>query len=545
MKPLYLKPLYLVGILAVLILFAGAASASTYEIVDYDPDDIDHNVNIRLDVTIRNTGSDDAHDVRVSISSSDTEIVVTGGRKTISEIEDGEDVEVTFSLDIGEPEEGDHEMTITIRDRDDTVFKSIYLDADDDGDSDDDDDDDDVEDRRSCEKDFKILGANLVNEEDKELNPTDKAEYAIYLKSRSKYKLDDIVATLKEDEPRIRADGKWFYYDFLKRGDSKPGYFVIETDNAKPGQYELTLEIEYEKEDRDCELDLDVNFTVKGDYGVAIDMKPDSSDLEGGKAVEFTLDIRNTGSREDSYSISFFEGVRDWVQEYPEEVVVEEGEKESVPITLYIPDVTGTYQLGIKAISNTLSSTSDTDVSYFTITEVEKPIHKIYLDYPKETFDVSPGKTKTVGVTVENLGNVVEDIRVSVDGPYWAFVAPSEFTLDPEGKREVSLYFAPDVNEEMGTLDITVKAFAKKSTAEAEARLGIFVTGGVPEEPAGSGITGAVTGAGEKPSDSAVTSISMPDLPAGLSSYLLPIMGILLIAVIFSYKRSEKEESVL
>ena len=483
-----------VTVFAFFLLVGLSSAATSYHVSNVNPDQVPPTSSFYISVNLENTGSSEAQNVKVRLVSDNSLIVSTGTLKRIGDLDEDAGITLSFPLNTKGAPTGTYELTLEVSDRSGsteidfdievTDAGTYYGDSGSSGPSggSSDDDDDDINEEKDCDKDFKLLGPSLLNEVDHEINPSDRVELVIYLKSLAEYKLKNIVATIDEDVWKVSADGKWYFYDFLTEGTSRPGYFIVNTDNAKPGDYELGLNVEYEKDDNDCEQELKFNITVKGSYGVLIDLKPDSTGLTPDSTIEFSANVRNTGGKEDTYSLTFFEGVSDWVHSAPSEVELAPGEETTVPVTLYIPKVTGSYQIGINAISNTLSSVRDSDITYFTVAEVDKPVHRIGMGSLKETFDVSPCETKSVGLAIDNLGNVAEDVKVVVDGPYWVFVAPSEFQLLPSEKRDITIYFAPDCNEEMGTQNIGVRAYTKKSTASVEGTIGVYVTGGVPDK---------------------------------------------------------------
>jgi len=482
----------LIAGLAVLLLI-GVSAAGSYGIVSVSPDEISANSQISFVIEVENEGAESARNIRAYLASGAGGISVTGGAELRSNLDSGKTAEFAFPVQIGSVGKGKYELTLTIIDEDGTAFLYPKLDVTREGRTVVDyggpgtgsgPGDGGLNDKEGCDADLVLNAVNLVNERDGEINPSDDVEIAVYLRSRTEHTMTGVKGTLREDYWNLKADGTWYSYREIGRGSTVPGYFMIKTFDMEPGEYEMGIDVEYGKKGHKCEDVLSFEFEVAGDYGVSVDLKPDQSSVEPMTEVGLEFMVRNRGSREDTFTIGFNDGVSDWVHEYPKEVTLGRGEEKVLPVLIYVPDVDGTYRLGARARSKTLGTAEDSDSIQLSVERPLEPVHALEVGAPRQATDVAPDRAREIKVEVENTGNVREDVRVGVEGPEWVYVTPVSFGLAAGEKREILVYLAPPKDAEMGTYDVRVGVRGIGSDVRLEKTLGVYVTGPAGRESA-------------------------------------------------------------
>ncbi|MFH1786635.1 MAG: thrombospondin type 3 repeat-containing protein [archaeon] len=326
----------------------------------------------------------------------------------------------------------------------------------------------------ACANDIRIENIALRDEHDAEINPTDKVNLVVYLRSRTTVTLMNVKAKLQEDLKPIYADESTYPYLDINSGEARGGYFSMETKDASPGMYRLSMNLKYVKGTSMCEINLPFNMSVVGGYGVRVDLVPDSAEFQPDGTATFKINVLNTGERSDVYDITFPGGVSNWIQEADRMVELDAKEAQDLFVKLYVPQVTGSYELSAKATSKQLSSISNQDTSYFKVTRTLAKQHALELSVDRRSLDIAMGQQGEIKVSVQNIGGVKDAVNLKLTGPDWAYLAPSTMELSPGELKQATLYLAPDADVSMGTTDIAIKATTFGGEASASETVAVF-----------------------------------------------------------------------
>ena len=538
--------------LIALLLLAMPAMAANYKMTDLSPVPVAPQTNVFLHVELENTGPD-ANLARVDIRSEINGIVITDRLHYIGDFPEDSVKIVPIGIHVGDIAKDEYKLTLVVFDSNGIhegefilpvgkgSFKAINLgtgsssgttdssaSSTDDGDW-------------SCgDVDFEIKNTAYRGEDDARIDPTDKVELVVYLESRTTDQLRDVEAEISEDILGLSfPTRKYNYVDIGDRAE-KAGYFILETDDLTPGGYVVDFEAEYVKKAHVCTAKIPLNITVSGDYGVRVDALQDTMEVAPAGTATIKVNIRNDGEANDIYKL-FFRGVSNWVQEYDEAILVPSGESRDTYVKLYIPLVTGMYELGIGAESETLSSISDKDTVIIISDEDKVGGHGVLMSFNKHSSDVAPGKSVTFNLKVQNVGNTKDAVALMLEGPDWALLNPSTIELEPGAIKELELYVAPDADAAMGSHEIIVKASTFGGEATAEERIAVYVTDNpattdLPEtDEAGANAIAAATG------------FAILDFGkrSGLSTLVLLQTAIIAVLVLTIIRKTERPEVVV
>lgn len=535
--------------LIALLLLAMPALAANYKMTGLSPVPVRPQTNTYLHVELENIGPD-ATLSRVDIKSRTDGIVVTDHLHYVGNFPSEATKAIPFGIHVKDIANDEYEMDLVVYDSNGIhtgtfklpvgkgTFKTIELGT---GTAAESSSSDETEGGEwTCGRDFEIKNIAYREEDDARIDPTDKVELVVYLESLTTDRLRDFEAEIDESILGISfPTNKYNYVDFGDRAE-KAGYFIVETDDLTPGHYSVDFKAEYVKNARVCKATVPLNLTVSGGYGVRVEANPDTLEVAPAGTASIKVNIRNDGDADDVYKL-FFRGVSNWVHEYDEAIAVPEGESRDTFVKLYIPMVTGMYDLEIGAESATLSSVTDKDTVIIISKEEKVGGHAITLSFNKHSVDVAPGKSVTFALKVQNVGNTKDAVALMLEGPHWALLNPSTIELEPGAIKELELYVAPDADAAMGSHEIIVKASTFGGEATAEETVAVYVT----ETPA----TTQIPGEGDEAAAATVaaaTGFAILDFSkrSGLSTLVLLQTAIIVALVLAIVRKTERPEVV-
>lgn len=157
---------------------------------------------------------------------------------------------------------------------------------------------------------------------------------------------------------------------------------------------------------------------VADTYGVILSTPDDSKLGIAGTEVTYDLEVTNTGSIFDTYTLSL--SGNGWTTTLVSAVSVVPGETVVVPVVVSVPTPVGHGQIdtvyitatsigdpGVPPASDTLSLTTTA------------PTYGVDLTVPDNTLGGQPGQTVTYNVSIRNIGNVDDTFTLSISGNNW------------------------------------------------------------------------------------------------------------------------------
>jgi hypothetical protein len=333
--------------------------------------------------------------------------------------------------------------------------------------------------RDVCSEDLHVKTVALLEEGDGRIDPTDTVMLVIYLEASSD--VSDVIGRIETNILGLTSTSGPYTYQKIDIGKWSAGYFKIKTRDLTPGKYLLNLLVTYKKDSIECSDALEFQISVRGGYGVSVNVDPDRLSVRSGDKAVFMLNIKNVGEADDTYSIRY-DGPDLFIPHFEKTIDVKAGQAKNLQINIDIPALSGTYKCKFTVTSQRLASISASDVVYLDVLGGPKPVHAINLMLEKHVLELQPGDSKSLWVSVQNTGTVSDVVGLSLVGPDWVYITPKTISLLPGEIKNIELYLAPPETTGFGKNEI--KIFAKTYDGDASAKEEVVVYIGLtPEKP--------------------------------------------------------------
>ncbi len=289
----------------------------------------------------------------------------------------------------------------------------------------------------------------------------------------------------------------------IKNTGVKEDTFTISSTMGTPGEETFTLNametkgvyIDIPTADLEAEQ-VDFNVTVKSDktsdvtfgsifvedcYSADLSVNPKSAEFCPCDSETYTITVKNTGKREDTYTLTSTVG------ELSDNSITLES-KESQKITLTIAPKCGDVEE-----KGTIELLSDFVNQSETIDIILKSLEDCYafdVTITPETIEGDVGEGYLHTVYIKNNGESSIKYDVSLDGPEWVYVNPAEFELKAGQEKEVYLYVSAPYETGDGIYATKISINTDKGIAKAATVK--LIIGDVLAEPVEDSITGDI-----------------------------------------------------
>ena len=240
-----------------------------------------------------------------------------------------------------------------------------------------------------------------------------------------------------DEKIRISVSEKWVALPAdtleLKKGEEKTLDVLLLPPINMTGAKMITITAEsmtsYARRERG------IIANVRKCYSSVLTVNPVRREVCPCKSADFTLGIKNTGLKDDRYSITYDNKSSD--------VDALSGETGEAELSVDIPcdRIKGEYPLAIKIESHApATSKSNVTISVLPLEEC----YSVVLSTVNETKLVEVGRGVTFKVNVENKGRFTQVYELVLDAPKWAYLSDSQVKLSPGQAKDVYLYIAPN-----------------------------------------------------------------------------------------------------
>lgn len=100
--------------------------------------------------------------------------------------------------------------------------------------------------------------------------------------------------------------------------------------------------------------------------------------------------------------------------------------------------------------------------------------YSLFLFADEDKVDTEVGKGTLLRLRVINAGSFGDKYQVSLDGPEWAVIKPTSFSLKSEESKSLFLYVSPDFEVVEGKYDVEVVVKSKCVTESQRIEVGVL-----------------------------------------------------------------------
>jgi len=170
---------------------------------------------------------------------------------------------------------------------------------------------------------------------------------------------------------------------------------------------------------------VDVGPAVTPTFGVLVSPASDSKSGDPGTTVTYTLDVTNTGSAVDSYTIGVSGNV--WTTTAPASVgPIAAGATAQISVDVEVPAGAAGGDSDVAVVTVTsVGDIGQSDSSSLTTTASTPAAYGVLVQPDVDSQSGYPGDTVTYTLDVTNTGSVVDSFTIAVSGNAWTTTAPA------------------------------------------------------------------------------------------------------------------------
>ncbi|MCX6821308.1 MAG: hypothetical protein NTW30_00870, partial [Candidatus Aenigmarchaeota archaeon] len=186
---------------------------------------------------------------------------------------------------------------------------------------------------------------------------------------------------------------------------------------------------------------------------------PEQVQACGGKAKTFDITIKNTGLKDDTYTLSMQD------LNYSTDVTLGPGESKTLSMD-FMNEAEGTYEVAFTVESTFVKKEGKIN---FVVTKC----YGVDLTVDENEFQIESGKGKLVKGKVTNIGLFADTFKIISD-VIWSSIRPEQVNLNSNESKDVYAYYSPEYGAQ-GTYEVNLTA--KSDNSQATQQLNIEVLG--------------------------------------------------------------------
>ncbi|NOQ55263.1 MAG: hypothetical protein GQ477_00490 [Nanohaloarchaea archaeon] len=260
----------------------------------------------------------------------------------------------------------------------------------------------------------------------------------------------------KTDTFTLSTDAENAYFNNeeleLKSKEVKETYLEISTDESEIGDldYSITIDSENAKDTAYGTITIETCYTAE-----LIADKTETSVCPGA-STGFEVEIKNTGKKEDTYTIAASKGSLSET-----EITLDAGTGETILLVIET-EKTDTEDTNILL---TLNSERTEDNKEFIVSMREfDDCYGLSVTSDSDSIFAEDLKGYLYTLTIKNDGEFEAGYTASIDGPKWTTINPDTMSLTPGDSTEVYVYASPEYDTAEGTYSITVSIESDQGT---------------------------------------------------------------------------------
>ena len=212
-----------------------------------------------------------------------------------------------------------------------------------------------------------------------------------------------------------------------------------------------------------------IELAIENCYAASLSLSPESQTLCRLQDAEYTVLAKNTGEREDTYTLIFGDQKID--------LELEPGESKDFNFVQPVNfETEGDYRIIAALTSDNIDLVAESKL----IVKSLEDCYSVGVEAREEAISVEPNKAVTVPVTIKNTGESPSSFELEFEGPPWAYLNPTSIELGPGESKDVYVYLSPPFDTDTGEYDIKVNA--KSEFVSSETGFKVMVGGEGTEE---------------------------------------------------------------
>lgn len=318
---------------------------------------------------------------------------------------------------------------------------------------------------------------------------------------------------------------------------------VLELESMEIKAVELSVPVLKEKEDVTLSVKSQDIYSYAQDSKVLeviglgcrnVEISLDSLEKEvcEGDVAEFTVNVKNTGKRNDTFMLS--SNLGDLVDR---EVSLEAGEERDVILKILTETIeTKDYDFTVNVESEEISDSIDGKLRV-------KDIDTCYgfeVSAEPEMMVIDTIKGCLYTINLKNTGDLIAEYNITEEGPEWSYVDPKNIILESNEEKEIYVYMSPPFGLEEGNYTTKVEIESDKGFSKTQVIKLLY--GEIPEEEViGEGLIEEITG--EIAEEEGVLEIEVKEEKRFPNKLILAVFGgiVLIVLIIFGPKLLEKK----
>ncbi|MFH0836166.1 MAG: hypothetical protein V1834_03315, partial [Candidatus Micrarchaeota archaeon] len=206
-----------------------------------------------------------------------------------------------------------------------------------------------------------------------------------------------------------------------------------------------------------------MNVKVENCFDSGLSLSQSALDICAGEELSASFDVRNKGTREDSFDLTAASKLATRLTDARITVPSLSSVSAKVFVKATRSDAPGDYSVSITAKDG---STSTVGLPVTVLTDAK--CHALGLSLQDGKGQVEVCKGISFELTVSNNGRFTEELDVLVEGVAWAFSTPSTIILTAGETKSIYVFASPPFNTPKGEYDLKVTVSGEYSSATAD-----------------------------------------------------------------------------
>lgn len=197
-----------------------------------------------------------------------------------------------------------------------------------------------------------------------------------------------------------------------------------------------------------------INLIVENCYSAELIIEPEVQSVCPYDTASYTITLKNTGKLEDNYTLRYGDETED--------ITLGPDESESYELTFLVPfEESGVYVVSAFADSEHVSLTATAALNVKPMQDCYNAEIKVEEKVCIKPCTMETCETTTVDVQIINTGEKPVLYNISIVGPEWTYMEPTQLDLDSNETGNAYVYLSPNFDTEERSHTLTIGAVSE------------------------------------------------------------------------------------